>query len=147
MVPKVRTNMDHFWRPKYKIFHTLTLIRRQRNPVQRLIKADGEWRHDNITMKNMACDYFQNLFSLEFNSGLRVLSSAQFPKQGETNRIAISRPFTQEEVHQAIFNLNPYKAPGPNGYQPLFYQKLWYIVGGDVSIEVLHFLNHNLVPV
>lgn len=52
-------------------------------------------------------------------------------------------PFTAEEVHKAIFYMHPSKAPGPNGFTALFYQKLWPIIGEDITAAVLSILNAN----
>ena len=40
--------------------------------------------------------------------------------------------FTVEEVHTAIKNMHPTKAPGPDGIPALFYHKYWHIIGDDV---------------
>lgn len=42
------------------------------------------------------------------------------------------KPVTAEEVKNAVFQINPDKAPGPDGTTPAFFQKYWPIVGGDV---------------
>ena len=49
--------------------------------------------------------------------------------------------FTQEEVKKALFQMNPTKTPGPDGINPLFFQKYWHIVGTDVSNAVLDCIN------
>ena len=48
------------------------------------------------------------------------------------------QPFTKEEIKHALFQI---KASGPNGMIALFFQKFWNIVGNDVTIAVLDFLN------
>ncbi|GAU51235.1 hypothetical protein TSUD_412370 [Trifolium subterraneum] len=53
-----------------------------------------------------------------------------------------ANPFTKEEVHEAIFQMHPLKAPGPDGLPALFYQKFWHVVGEDVQRLVLDILNH-----
>lgn len=45
-----------------------------------------------------------------------------------------------------MFDMQPYKAPDPNGFQPLFYQKLWSKVGNEVASEVLKCLNQRVLP-
>ena len=49
--------------------------------------------------------------------------------------------FTQEEVKKALFQMNPTKAPSPDGMNPLFFQKYWHMVGTDVSDAVLDYIN------
>lgn len=51
-------------------------------------------------------------------------------------------PYTEEEVTNAIFQMHPTKAPVPDRYSAMFFQKLWTSVKGDVSKEVLNFLNN-----
>ena len=40
----------------------------------------------------------------------------------------------------------PLKAPGPDGMPPLFYQNFWELVRGDVTHDVLGFLNSGSLP-
>ena len=41
-------------------------------------------------------------------------------------------PVSVDEVKAAVFSMYPEKSPGPDGMNPIFYQKYWSIVGGDV---------------
>ena len=52
----------------------------------------------------------------------------------------LHRPFSNEEVRVALFQMHPSKAPGPDGMSALFYQKYWHIVGDDITHAVLDFL-------
>jgi hypothetical protein len=40
--------------------------------------------------------------------------------------------FTEEEVKNAVFNMEHNKAPGPDGFSTKFYQKLWGTIKGDL---------------
>ncbi|KAH1087739.1 hypothetical protein GYH30_019025 [Glycine max] len=49
----------------------------------------------------------------------------------------LAAPFIKE----ALFQMHPLNAPGPDGNLTLFYQKFWSIVGEDVTTLVLQILN------
>jgi hypothetical protein len=49
--------------------------------------------------------------------------------------------FTAVEVHNAIHQMAPLKAPGPDGLPPVFYHKYWNTIGGEVTQAVLSCLH------
>ncbi|OMO97058.1 reverse transcriptase [Corchorus capsularis] len=53
----------------------------------------------------------------------------------------LGKEFTEDEIKLAAFQMNPSKSPGPDGFNPCFYQKYWSIVGGDVTRLALEFHN------
>ena len=53
----------------------------------------------------------------------------------------LNKRITQEEIKRAIFSMNDAKAPGPDGFNSLFYKKAWNIVGSDVVEPVDSFFN------
>lgn len=55
----------------------------------------------------------------------------------------LKKPFTKEEILKALLDLNPNKAPGPDGYPALFFQKEWELIQADVLNTVLGVLNNN----
>lgn len=59
---------------------------------------------------------------------------------------AISQPFTEKEVTEAISSMSPLKSPGPDGFPALFYHKYWHIIGNNVITCTLNFLNNLSLP-
>ncbi|PNY16580.1 ribonuclease H, partial [Trifolium pratense] len=57
-----------------------------------------------------------------------------------------SQPYNLEEVKEAVDQMHPLKAPGPDGIPALFFQKYWHIVGKDTCLKVLSILNDNGTP-
>ena len=55
----------------------------------------------------------------------------------------VTKEFQKEEVIQAIRQMNPTNAPGPNSMSAIFYQKYWDIIREDVIKTVLNILNFN----
>ena len=54
--------------------------------------------------------------------------------------------FEASEVHDAIKQMAPLKAPDLDGMPPIFYQSYWDLLGEDVTSFVLHFLNSASLP-
>lgn len=48
-------------------------------------------------------------------------------------------PMTINEVEKAIFSLGALKAPGPDGFDGLFYQKNWFIIKDIFKVVSLFF--------
>jgi hypothetical protein len=55
--------------------------------------------------------------------------------------IKLLSKFTVEEISQALKQMQPLKAPGPDGFTACFYQQNWVTVGEEVCKFVLCFLN------
>lgn len=54
--------------------------------------------------------------------------------------------FIEADLVEALQQMNPTKALGPDGMAPLFYQKYWHIVGKYVSSTVLKTLDSGQFP-
>ena len=54
---------------------------------------------------------------------------------------SLMKPFTTEEVREAVFMMGGSKAPGLDGLSVGFYQCHWEMVGSGVTTAVLDFLN------
>ncbi|KAG6417983.1 hypothetical protein SASPL_120180 [Salvia splendens] len=52
----------------------------------------------------------------------------------------IGQPFNYAEIKKDLFAMKPWKAPGVDGIQAVFYQRHWDVVGEDICAEVLGIL-------
>lgn len=64
-----------------------------------------------------------------------------FPREAHD---LLSQLFTKEDVRQATFQMHPTKAPGPDGFPPVFFQKFWPAIGNLVMMEVLKILDTDI---
>lgn len=53
----------------------------------------------------------------------------------------LTATFLRSEVDIALKQMEPLKAPGPNGMPPLFYGQFWPSIGEEVSDAILECLN------
>lgn len=51
-----------------------------------------------------------------------------------------------EEIKQAAFGINSSKAPGIDGYNGYFFQKVWGIIGKSITTVVQEFFIHSKMP-
>lgn len=56
------------------------------------------------------------------------------------------KPVSDEEIKKAIDSLGELKAPGPDGYNGLFFKKKWDTVGKDVCQAIQSFFNGEDLP-
>ena len=86
-------------------------------------------------------EYYTTLFTTSHPTNLDE-AIADVPKvvTVEMNNNLI-RDFRAEEVEQAIKQMAPSKAPGPDSMPSIFYQKYWHVVGSDVITTMLSCLN------
>lgn len=75
--------------------------------------------------------YYRDLFG----SNLDVRGTLESPNIGTLSleaKQALVEPVTKEEVYKALMGMKSYKAPGLDGFQPIFFKMYWQYVGDDV---------------
>ena len=90
--------------------------------------------------------YYQDLFTsskpnaqgADLNHILNVITNHR--------NAALIAHFRDDEVKEALKQMAPLKAPGPDGMPPLFYQHFWGVVDRDVTNSVLSWLNTGTIP-
>lgn len=98
--------------------------RKKRNNIFRLSKTDNTFTTDQKEMENIVIDFYVNLFTTQnptqedIHKVTRLLSLAVIQ---EINT-SLDLPLSKEEIKKALFNLNPSKAPSPDGFTALFFQ-------------------------
>lgn len=54
------------------------------------------------------------------------------PRLGSIHVARLQAEVTKEEVWEAVSTMGPFKAPGPDGFQVVFFKTYWHIIGEDV---------------
>ena len=118
-----------------RYFHLSTIIRRKKNRVEALLGEDGNWVTDCAQVQDMVRQFWMQLFQEEPSGGgaWDPLLCDYFPEIRAEDREKLDRPFSPCEILVALKDMKPYKAPGPDGFQPVFYQKFWNLVQPNVT--------------
>lgn len=84
---------------------------------------DGNSVHDLQELGNMATKYYEKIMSPP-HSPLDEDIASIFPKSiSDTSRSVWVHPISNEEIKVALFSIPDNKAPGPDGYNALFFKK------------------------
>lgn len=107
-----------------KYFHAQALIRRRRNKIHSLMLPSGEVCSEDQTLQREAIRFFKDLFCS--TEAVTQLDTSPFmcPKLGQVHAARLVAEVTKEEVWEAVSTMGPYKAPGPDGFQAVFFQNL-----------------------
>ncbi|KAL6185364.1 hypothetical protein ACLB2K_041498 [Fragaria x ananassa] len=124
-----------------KFFHQRASNRKKKNTLKGLFNEDGVWCNDECEMEEIILRYYKKLFTSS-NPQLREqdLSFVTEVISEDANR-RLNGTISEEEVFKALKQMHPSKAPGPDGFSPVFYQQFWNVVGTDVVAAVREFLN------
>ena len=97
--------------------------------------------------KRYGSEFFKKLYSDEESAFTPfIIPANKFPRLNIEEMDQLSKPFMGSEIKRAIFDMNSFKAPGPDGYQALFFQKHWDTIGNQLIQLALDTLEGRELP-
>ncbi|KAH9679641.1 putative reverse transcriptase/RNA-dependent DNA polymerase [Citrus sinensis] len=126
-----------------KFFHAKALARRKKNRIGGILDEQGKWTEDSDEVERIFCEHFTKLFSTtapnaeQMEAALKDTSA----KVNEEMNFQLDAPFMEEEIAEALAQMCPTKAPGPDGLPAAFFQKHWGSIKDGVITTCLHILN------
>ena len=123
-------------------FHETARVKRAVNTIFSIKHSEsGHLIEDDNGIKEEGVRFFSNLLApphldpIDDNLINDFISCIPPLITADHNRMLLA-PFTLEEIKKVVSSFPPDKAPGPDGFTALFYQKCWDFIGSDLLAVV-----------
>ncbi|KAJ6837486.1 uncharacterized protein M6B38_121075 [Iris pallida] len=116
-----------------KYFHAKATMRKRRNEIRSLNLPDGSWTTDPHSISEALIKHFSSIYNMDEASPIEqdlIASPNPIPEQENAQ---LGTPSSEDEVKQTIMSMGSFKAPGPDGFPVVVYQKNWEILGKDLT--------------
>ncbi|RVX03495.1 putative ribonuclease H protein [Vitis vinifera] len=111
-------------------FHRMANAHRRNNSLDR-IKINGVWMTEGQEVREGIVNAFQHLLSEE--PGWRAdIEGLYLNRLNSCEAGVLELPFTEEEIHSALMEMNGDKASGPDGFIVAFWQACWDFVKEEI---------------
>nr|TKS06527.1 hypothetical protein D5086_0000121650 [Populus alba] len=132
-----------------KMFHwqnTSNITGRVRNRIHSLQDDTGNTIHDPQELGRMASSYFENWLCAPHLPVAEELNPI-FPNTiTEASATTALLPITNDDIQAALFSIPDTRAPGPDGYNALFFKKSWDVIKYDFIAAIKYFFSNNSLP-
>ena len=148
---------DKYWRQRAKthwyrdgdlntnFFHASATSRKKVNRILSLENDAGIHVTDERGLYQLAKGYFEELFLENHSDRVPVLAAIDSVVSVEDNDF-LTAPFQVQEFKEAMYSMHPDKCPGPDGFNPGFFQKFWSVCNSSIFSECCSWLNNNQFP-
>ncbi|KAM0822709.1 hypothetical protein ACQ4PT_071337 [Festuca glaucescens] len=103
-------------------FHAKASARRKTNRISTLVREDGSRCDDQNEIKGMIHHFYEELFTSEPLVSMDSVVDAIPRKVDDHMNEELCKPYTNEEIKAALFQMGPTKGPGSDGFPTMFYQ-------------------------
>lgn len=124
-------------------FHRAASIRKNRNMIKIYTAQNNSSSQNPNIIRKLVEEDFKDRFKSDENSNFDARIDFQLLDNIITpeDNYELCAQVSDQEIHNAVFQLDPDKSPGPDGYPPLFFQKYWGIIGKSVIRSVKAFFH------
>jgi hypothetical protein len=113
---------------------------KKKNKIHRLKRADGAVTEDANEMGVLTTRFYKDLYRSEGTSNMEAVLGTVPTKVTPEMNDGLLKPFAEKEVKDALFQMFPTKAPGPDAFPAHFFQRHWELCGSEVTSVVLRIL-------
>ncbi|KAH7848199.1 hypothetical protein Vadar_021663 [Vaccinium darrowii] len=126
---------EKYWRQKARIswmvegdrntafFHAKVTQRRRKNAIAGIQDANGLWCDSQEQIAKEFVQYYQGLFQSDGADQVSEVVDTIKARVNDQMNQSLMRPVSYPEIQQALFDIDPNKAPGSDGMTAGFYQR------------------------
>ena len=129
-----------------KFFQQKATWRAKKNNISALKRSDGSLSHDVDEMKGITNSFFMNLYSCDKTVNPSYIISLVKPLVNDEMNEDLCKPFSEQEISDALFQIGPLKAPGPDGFPAGFFHRNWGLLKEDIVRAVQQFFISGCMP-
>ncbi|XP_057808734.1 uncharacterized protein LOC131023209 [Salvia miltiorrhiza] len=117
-----RSNWHSLGDRNSKYFHAFASKQKKNNTISSFTDKYGSEVKKAEEMAAVIHEYFVELFASNGADPVQIdkVTNSGSPYLGESSIGELDKMFTESEIRKAIFQIYSHKAPGPDGYLPLF---------------------------
>ena len=101
---------------------------------------------ESTTMASMVKYYFATLFTADPSLCYEPIIEVIDRRVTDAMNVGLCADFTDKEIADALFQIGPLKAPGPDGFPARFYQRNWAILKTTVVAAIRLFFATGYMP-
>jgi hypothetical protein len=121
-------------------FHAQVARRKRTNRISSLRRDDDSLCVEEGEIHEEIQNFYQQLYTSQGAPNMDALLHYVQEHVTDEMRLSLNKPFMEEEIKFALFQMHPSKAPGVDGITAGFFQRHWETVKSVVVPAVLEFL-------
>jgi len=105
-----------------RYFHHSANARKRSSTILRIKDTTGIWLEDPLVIRQQFLHDLSNRFISARGTLAELNCQLTSSVVTAVENAALIKPVTEEEIHTAVFQMDPHKAPGSDGFGASFYQ-------------------------